>query len=144
KPDGYTVIMGTTSVGTNPALYENLPYDTIKDFSYLSRAGVLQIVAITNPKVPVKSLAELIAYAKKHPAKLNYSSAGNGTITHLTADYSKASAGVDMGHVAYKGSSGAVTALLPGEADPSLGTYVTSRPFADADGIDVRACAGAA
>ena len=144
KPDGYTVIMGTTSVGTNPALYENLPYDTIKDFSYLSRAGVLQIVAITNPKVPVKSLAELIAYAKKHPAKLNYSSAGNGTITHLTAEYFKASAGVDMVHVPYKGSSAAVTAVVSGEADVSFDTYFTSQPFIKADRIDVLASAGPA
>ncbi|HYG45550.1 MAG TPA: tripartite tricarboxylate transporter substrate-binding protein, partial [Bordetella sp.] len=95
KPDGYTIIMGTTSVGTNPALYAKLPYDTLKDFSFLSRAGVLQIVAITNPAVPVKSIAELIAYAKQNPGKLNYSSAGNGTITHLTAEFFRASAGVD-------------------------------------------------
>ncbi|MFA7669905.1 MAG: tripartite tricarboxylate transporter substrate binding protein [Burkholderiaceae bacterium] len=142
KPDGYTVIMGTTSVGTNPALYKQLPYDTVKDFSYLSRAGVLQIVCITNPSVPVKSLAELISYAKGNPGKLNYSSAGNGTITHLAAAFFEASADVDMVHVPYKGSSAAVTAVVSGEAHLTFDTYFTSQPFIKSDRVNVLASAG--
>ena len=142
KPDGYTIIMGTTSVGTNPALYAKLPYDTLKDFSYLSRAGILQIVATANPKVPIKNLSELITYAKTHPGKLNYSSAGNGTITHLTAEYFRASAGIDLTHVPYKGSSAAVTAVVSGEVDLTFDTYFTSQPFIKADRINALASAG--
>jgi tripartite-type tricarboxylate transporter receptor subunit TctC len=142
QPDGYTIVMGTTSVGTNPALYHKLPYDTLKDFSYLSRAGILQIVATTNPKVPVKSFSELIGYAKANPGKLNYSSAGNGTITHLAGEFFKASAGVNLVHVPYKGSSAAVTAVVSGEADLTFDTYFTEQPFIKAGRINALASAG--
>lgn len=142
KPDGYTIIMGTTSVGTNPALYAKLPYDTLKDFTYLSRAGILQIVATANPKLPIKSVAELIAYAKTHPGKLNYSSAGNGTITHLAGEFFRASANIDIVHVPYKGSSAAVTAVVAGEADLTFDTYFTSQPFIKADRLAALASAG--
>ena len=82
-PDGYTITVGTTSVGTNPALYNKLPYDTLKDFTFISQMGILQLVLSVHPALPVKTLDELIAYAKKNPGKLNYSSFGNGTMRHF-------------------------------------------------------------
>lgn len=144
QPDGYTMVMGTTSVGTNPALYQKLPYDTLKDFSYLSRAGVLQIVATTHPKVPVQSFDELIRYAKANPGQLNYSSAGNGTITHLAGEFFKSAAGVDLVHVPYKGSSAAVTAVVAGEADVTFDTLFTQRPFIESGRMRPLASAGPA
>lgn len=142
QPDGYTVVMATTSAGTNPALYAKLPYDTLKDFSYLSRAGVLQIVGSANPKLPVKNIAELVAYARSNPGKLNYSSAGNGTITHLVGEFFKASAGVDLVHVPYKGSSAAVTAVLSGEADITFDTFFTQQPYIKAGRLTPLASGG--
>jgi tripartite-type tricarboxylate transporter receptor subunit TctC len=91
-PDGYTITVGTTSVGTNPALYNQLPYDTMKDFTFISQMGILQLVLSVHPSLPVNTLDELIAYAKKNPGKLNYSSFGNGTMGHLSGEYFKVSA----------------------------------------------------
>lgn len=142
QPDGYTVAMGTTSVGTNPALYNKLPYDTAKDFTYLSMAGILQIVATVNPKLPVKSFNELIAYAKSNPGKLNYSSAGNGTIPHLAGEFFRAAAGVNVVHVPYKGSAAAVAAVMTGEADYTFDTLFTEQPFIKAGRITALASAG--
>lgn len=142
QPDGYTIVMGTTSVGTNPALYKKLPYDTLKDFTYLSRAGILQIVATANPKLPIKTFKELIAYAKANPGKINYSSAGNGTITHLVGEFFRNAADVNIIHVPYKGSSAAVMAVVSGEADITFDTYFTERPFIKAGRLTPLASAG--
>ena len=142
KPDGYTIAMGSTSVGTNPALYTKLPYDTAKDFSYLSMVGILQIVPTVNPKLPVKTLADLIAYAKANPGKLNFSSAGNGTITHLAAEYFCAAAGINAVHVPYKGSAAAVLAVMTGEANFTFDTLFTEQPFIKDNRLRALASAG--
>jgi tripartite-type tricarboxylate transporter receptor subunit TctC len=121
-PDGYTITVGTTSVGTNPALYNKLPYDTLKDFTFISQMGILQIVLSVHPSLPVKTLDELIAYAKKNPGKLNYSSFGNGTMGHLSGEYFKVSAGIDVTHVPYKGSAASTMALVSGEVSYAIDT----------------------
>jgi len=112
-PDGYTLEMGT--VGThaiNASLYAKMPYDHVNDFApVILVAGVPNVLEV-NPAVPVNSVAELIAYAKANPGKLNFASSGNGTSIHLSGELFKVMAGVQMTHVPYKGSAPALQDLL--------------------------------
>jgi len=115
-PDGRTLLMAT--VGThaiNPALYKTLPYDAERDFTPIALAAVAPVAIVVHPSQPVSNLADLVALAKRTPGKLNYGSAGNGTPGHLTGEIFKASAGIDIQHVPYKGSAPAVTDLLGGQ-----------------------------
>ena len=142
-PDGYTVVVATTSAGTNPALFSKLPYDTMKDFTFLSLAGVLQSVLTVNPQVPVSNVSELVAYAKARPGKLNFSSAGNGTINHLAGELFKSMVGIDVVHVPYKGSGPAVTAVMTGEVTFIFDTVFTQLPQIKAGRLKAIASAGA-
>jgi tripartite-type tricarboxylate transporter receptor subunit TctC len=116
SPDGYTLLLG--SVGThaiNPSLYARMPYDPIKDFAPISLVANVPTVLVVNPKVPVKSVRELISYAKAKPGKLNYASAGLGTTQHLAGELFKMKTGADIVHVPYKGGGPAVADLLGGQ-----------------------------
>jgi tripartite-type tricarboxylate transporter receptor subunit TctC len=115
-PDGYTLEMGT--VGThaiNASLYAKMPYDHVKDFFPVILVAGVPNVLVVHPSVPVNSVAELIAYAKANPGKLNFASSGNGTSIHLSAELFKVMSGVQMAHVPYKGSAPAVQDLLGGQ-----------------------------
>jgi tripartite-type tricarboxylate transporter receptor subunit TctC len=115
-PDGQTLLMGT--VGTqaiNPALYQKLPYDTIRDFTPIALVALAPVAVVVHPSQPVNNLADLVALAKRMPGKLNYGSAGAGTPGHLTGEMFKAVAGIDIQHVPYKGSAPAVTDLIGGQ-----------------------------
>jgi tripartite-type tricarboxylate transporter receptor subunit TctC len=115
RPDGYTLLLGGSSaLSANPALYNNLPYDTLKDFAPLTNAVVSPIVVVVHPSVPVNSIKELIAYAKANPGKLNYGSAGVGNTLHLAAEMFCLTTGTTMTHVPYKGASQALGDLLGG------------------------------
>jgi tripartite-type tricarboxylate transporter receptor subunit TctC len=115
-PDGYTLVMGT--VGThaiNPSLYAKMPYDHVKDFvPVFLVAGVPNVLEV-NPDVPVHTVAELVAYAKANPGKLNFASSGSGTSIHLSGELFKTMSGVTMQHVPYKGSAPALQDLLGGQ-----------------------------
>ena len=109
------MLLGGTSILTaNPALYKNLPYDTLRDFAPITNAVESPIVVVANPKVPVNSIKELIAYAKANPGKLNYGSAGVGNTLHLAAEMFCLVTGTKMTHIPYKGASQALTDLLGG------------------------------
>ena len=113
--DGYTLFFGT--VGTqaiNLALYKKLPYDPVKQFAPVSITHAIPRVLVIHPSIPAKNVAELIAYGKANPGKLTFSSAGSGSTSHLAGELFKSMAGVDMTHVAYKGSAPAMTDLLSG------------------------------
>lgn len=115
-PDGTHLIMGT--VGThaiNTTLYEKLPYDPVKNFTPIALVAMAPVAVVVHPSQPFKTLAELVAFAKKNPGKLNYASAGAGTPGHLTAELFKAAAGIDIVHVPYKGSAPGVTDLVAGQ-----------------------------
>jgi tripartite-type tricarboxylate transporter receptor subunit TctC len=115
-PDGLSLLVGT--VGThaiNPALYTQLAYDPVRDFTPLALIAQAPVAVVVHPAQPVTSLAELVALAKKMPGKLNYGSAGAGTPGHLTGEMFKAVAGIDIQHVPYKGSAPAVTDLIGGQ-----------------------------
>ena len=111
--DGYTLFMGT--VGThaiNQALYKKMPFDPVKDFAPLTRVANVPNLLVANPAQPYKNVAELIAYAKANPGKINFGSSGSGSSIHLSGELFNALAKVDMMHVPYKGSAPAVTDLL--------------------------------
>ena len=117
EPDGYTLF--ATAPGplvVNQNLYRKLAFDPAQ-FVPVSVMAAIPNVLLVNPRVPAKSVDELIAYARANPGKLNYGSQGNGTTSHLTAELFKSTAGVSITHVPYKGSAPAMAALLGGEID---------------------------
>jgi tripartite-type tricarboxylate transporter receptor subunit TctC len=115
-PDGYTVwLQDITTHAINAALYSKLPYDSMKDFTYVAMVASTPLMLVVHPSTPAKSVGELIALLKANPGKYTYGSSGNGTIVHLAAEMLKSSAGVDALHVPYKGSNPATAAILGGE-----------------------------
>jgi len=114
-PDGYTVILASSNHAINPAMYPTLPYDPVKDFAPISLVSIIPLMLSVNPKLPVESQKQLIEYLKARPAQLPYSSAGNGSTTHLAGELFKSMAGVNMLHVPYKGSGPSVMAAIAGE-----------------------------
>lgn len=123
--DGYTLMVHSTTHVGNAHVYKKLPYDTLKDF-----AGVAMLVtqpgALTvHPSLPVKSVKEFIALAKKRPGEILYSSSGNGSAPHLSMALFISMAGIELVHVPYKGGAPQVTALVAGEAQASLATVST-------------------
>jgi len=114
-PDGYTLMVGYVGThGTNPAV-RKLPYDAVKDFTAIAMVGGTPNVLVVPPSLPVKSLAEFIAYAKANPGKLSYGSSGPGTLTHLAMEQLKVEADLDMIHVPYRGIGPAITDILGGQ-----------------------------
>lgn len=127
-PDGYTLLMTSGSIVTaNPYMYKSMPFDPARDLVGITNvASGPQVIAVA-PGVPARSLQELIAYAKKNPAKINFGSAGVGTQTHLAAENFAHAAGIDITHVPYKGESAAITDLMGGQiqmATPNLGAAI--------------------
>ena len=124
-PDGYTLLMPHASIQTvNAALYEKLPYDPEKDFVPITLLVTVPNMLAVHPSVPVRSVKEFIALARKFPGKLTFSSSGNGTAGHLANELLKSEAGINMLHVPYKGAAPALVGLLSGEVD-SLITNVS-------------------
>ena len=115
KPDGYTVLYNTSSIALSPNLYRNLPFDPVKDFAAVSSTAVIPLVLLTHPSVPVSNVREFVDYARAHPGKLSYGSAGAGNVTHLGALLFLRSAGVEAVHVPYRGSAPAMQDLLGGQ-----------------------------
>jgi tripartite-type tricarboxylate transporter receptor subunit TctC len=115
EPDGYT-LFGTSGsvIILNPLLYKKLPYDPVKDFRMLALVTEVPVVLCIHPSVPAKSVAELVAYAKQNPGKLNFGSSGTGSFTHLAAEMFKQMAGIEMTHIAYKGAAPAMTDVMSG------------------------------
>jgi tripartite-type tricarboxylate transporter receptor subunit TctC len=113
--DGYTLLMHTSAMASAPSLYGRLPFDPVKDFTPVSQVIATQFVIGGSPKMPATDLRELIALAKQKPEQLNYASSGPGSSLHLFAELFKASAGVNLVHVPYRGDAQMVTALTAGE-----------------------------
>lgn len=116
-PDGYTIGMITVSThGINPSLHgSKLPYNALNDFELLAVAAELKNAVVVNPKLPVKSITELVQYAKANPGKISFGSAGVGTSQHMAGELFKLLAKVDMNHVPYKGAAQAAPDLVAGE-----------------------------
>jgi tripartite-type tricarboxylate transporter receptor subunit TctC len=124
-PDGYTLVIGGTgTLAINPTLYGNVGYDPRKDFAPVGLIGASQLVILVNASVPAHSLKELIAYGKANPGRLNYASAGVGSGIHLSTEYFRYAAGIEMTHIPYKGSGPALTDLVGGHVN----LYFSSMP----------------
>lgn len=121
-PDGYTLLVGDTSLFVNPSLTpKTLPYDTERDFQGITMLARAPLYLLVKASSPFKDAKELVAYAKTHPGKLTYSSGGNGSSPHMIGEMFKLAAGVDLLHVPYGGGAPAVRALLAGEVDIYFG-----------------------
>jgi tripartite-type tricarboxylate transporter receptor subunit TctC len=113
--DGYTILLGYTgTLAIGPTLYGNAGYDPRADFAPIGRIGTAPNTLVVHPSLPVHSVAELIAYAKANPGKLNYGSAGIGTVSHVCGEYFATAAGVKITHIPYKGTGPAIIDLLGG------------------------------
>ena len=128
-PDGYTILFVAPSAAINATLYEKLNFNFIRDLAPI--AGIMRIpnVMVVNPSVPARTVPEFVAYAKANPGKINVASPGVGTSVHLSAELFKMMTGVDMVHVAYKGSAPSLTDLLGGQVQVSFATMPASIEF---------------
>jgi tripartite-type tricarboxylate transporter receptor subunit TctC len=117
SPDGYTLLLASSNNAVNMTLYGSMPYDAIKDFAPISLLATVPNILVVNPKLPVRSVGQLIDYANANPGKITYASAGNGSPAHLAAEEFKQLAHIDMLNVPYKGAAPAVTDLIGGYVD---------------------------
>ena len=128
-PDGYTLLVTPSAVLTiNPHLYSTLRYDTFRDFAPVTMASNSPYLLVVHPKIPVASVKELVAYAKANPGKLNYSSSGSGSSTHLAGVLFNQVAGVDIVHIPYKGAAPAIVDLLAGNIQLRFSSVVPVLP----------------
>ena len=114
-PDGYTLGVANTSFGVNPSLYASLPYDSERDIAPVSLVAMVPMVLAVHPSLPVRSVKELLALARRNPGGLNYGSAGNASAGHLAMELLKASTGIDIVHVPFKGGGPQVISAVSGE-----------------------------
>jgi tripartite-type tricarboxylate transporter receptor subunit TctC len=137
-PDGYTLFV--TDVGPSavyPSLKPDLPYKVGKDLVPVGMVASSSLNLAINPSLPVSTVSEFIAYAKANPGKLNFSSAGNGTIVHMAAELFKLMTQTDMVHVPYKGGADATTALISGQVQLSFAQIPTSVPLQNAGKLKI-------
>jgi tripartite-type tricarboxylate transporter receptor subunit TctC len=128
--DGYTLLVGNTAtLAINRAISKKLDYDPASAFTPVARIATSSNVLVVNPALPVKSVAELIAYAKANPGKLSYSSPGVGTPAHLIGEWFKAKAGIDMVHVPYKGGGVSVQGVMTGQVQLTFENPATALPM---------------
>jgi len=115
-PDGYTIwLQDITTHAINVNLYSKLPYDSVKDFTYVAMVASTPLMLVVHPSTPANNVRELVQLLKANPGKYSYGSSGNGTIVHLASEMLKSAAGVQALHVPYKGSNPATAAILGGE-----------------------------
>ena len=142
-PDGYTLLQANVSQMTiHPSLYPRLPYDPLKDFAPVTVLGIVTSVVVTTPSLPVSSVKELLALAKKRPGQLNFTSSGAGSSTHLTGELLKQRAGVAMTHINYKGSGPALTDVMGGFVEIMFENLPSALPFINAGKLKVLAVTG--
>jgi tripartite-type tricarboxylate transporter receptor subunit TctC len=127
-PDGYTILVQSSSHTVNPFTFQTLPYDTQKEFSGVTPLAVLPNVLIISPTKGIKSVQELVAAAKAKPGSINYASAGSGSATHLNAEKFRLGAGFDGVHVPFKGSPEAITEVMTGRVDYYFSPVVSALP----------------
>ena len=138
-PDGYTLLFSSASLAVNVSLYKKLAFDPVKDFDPVSWVSSVPLVLVVHPSVPVKSVPELVALAKKRAGQFNASSNGIGTTSHLSIEMLKQYAGVAVTHVPYKGGGPATTAVLSGEVDIAFVPVLSAQPFMKSGKVKVLA-----
>jgi tripartite-type tricarboxylate transporter receptor subunit TctC len=145
EPDGYTLLLGNTStLIISPLMYKNVGYDALKAFAPIARLGTTSDILVVNPKFPAQTLAELIAYAKANPGKLNYSTPGIGTPPHLIGEMLKLRAGVEIVHVPYKSGGQSIQAVVAGEVQFTFENPAVALPLVQAGVVRALAVTSAA
>ena len=114
-PDGYTLLFVAVTSAINQTLYKNVNFDLTRDFAPVALGAKVPNILVVNPQVPVKTVQELVDYAKKNPGKLAFASSGSGTSIHMAGELFKMQTGIDVLHVPYKGSAPAITDLIGGQ-----------------------------
>jgi tripartite-type tricarboxylate transporter receptor subunit TctC len=120
-PDGYTLLMSTSTQAINVTLYPKLAYDLVKDFTAVSPIGTSPSILVVHPSVPAKTVKELVALAKARPGQLTYASSGSGSTAHLAGELFKLTAGIDLVHIPYKGAGPAQIDLVGGHVHSMFG-----------------------
>jgi tripartite-type tricarboxylate transporter receptor subunit TctC len=142
-PDGYTLLMTASTHVTNAALQASVPYDPVKGFTPIGPTAIGNLALVVHPSVPAASVKELVALAKREPGKLNYASPGSGTPHHLAMELFKLHFNVDLLHVPYKGTAGAVTDLLGGQVQVMFLPVHVALPQVQSDKLRMLAAGGA-
>ena len=128
-PDGYTILMGNLGPNAiNPAVYKKLPYDPIKDFAPITLTSVVPQIVVVAPSLPIKSVQELIAYAKANRGKVSFASGGNGAPNHLAGELFNAMAGIKMAHIPYRGDTPSLTDVMSGAIAVAFPTAIAAMP----------------
>jgi len=127
-PDGYTLLMGLSTLAINSALYKKVPYDPQRDFAPITQAVSSASIIVVHPSIPVKTLKELIAFARARPDQLNYASAGTGTYPHMTMELFLSMAKLKMVHIPYKGTAPAMIDMVAGQVATMAATILTGMP----------------
>ena len=125
-PDGYTLLLTTPNHTINAALNSKLPYDTERDIVPVAIVAEVPELLVSHPAAPFQSFAGFVDYARKNPGKLNYASAGNGTLPHLTMELLLRRTGIEVAHIPYRGAAPAMTDLLAGQVQLKMDTYATA------------------
>ncbi len=129
EPDGYTIFMGTMgNFSITPAIMKELPYNVQKDFAPVTQVASSGFVIYVNSQLPIKTVPELIAYAKANPGKLNFSSSGNAGLPHMAGEMFASAAGIKMTHVPYKGSSPSVNDVVAGQVQLTFEAVAVGLP----------------
>jgi tripartite-type tricarboxylate transporter receptor subunit TctC len=128
-PDGYTLLLGSSSIAVSPSVFAKLGFDTFKDLAPITLLATVPTVMVVHPSVPARSLDELVKLAKAHPGKLNYGSGGVGTSIQLGSELMKTLTKINIVHVPYKSAGIAMTAMLSGEVDMVILTIPMSIPL---------------
>ena len=127
-PDGYTLLMGISTLATNPVIYKKVSYNAITDFAPITLVLAAPNILVVHPSLPVKTVKELIWFAQARPGQLNYASAGAGTGPHLSMELFLSMAGLKMVHIPYKGSGPAMIDLIGGQCVTMAATMLTAVP----------------
>lgn len=142
--DGYTLLLVPSTLALNTVLYQKVPYDPVRDFAPITLAATAPNVLIVDPRLPVRSLGELIALARQKPGALSYGSAGIGTSPHMSMELLKSMAGIDLQHVPYKSTAPAVTDVIGGQICCMFSNALTAKPQVDAGRVRALALSGTA
>ena len=140
--DGYTLLLGTSSLAINPSLYRNMPFDPQKALTGVALLASTPNVLAVNNALPVRNVRELIDYARANPGKLNYASSGNGASNHLAMELFKSMTKLDIMHIPYKGGALASTALLAGDVQMMFSPESTVGPHHSAGKLRIIAVGG--
>ena len=142
QPDGYALLMTASTIVLNRSLFKSIPYDPVKDFAPVAPLAIGRLALVTHPSVAAKSVNEFVALAKREPGKLNYGSPGNGTPHHLAMELFKSRTGIDVVHVPYKGTAGAVSDLIGGQIQVMFLPVHVALPFVTAGKLNMLAAGG--